>query len=330
MTKCHAGRDVRNKALKIILAVFFVAALIPLNGFAVDIQGSGDMYNKCSPELKHAPTLDEPWTTLKVCIRTSDGYYWAWAPSIFYKRMSVDNVICAPEELVWPDEEALSAERKYNTWWKNTYYKTVDGITFTIRFWDPRKESDGNYYVDIVIDQDWCEVNQKTSAKVSYYEIQGYSSKGGISSYVTFYYTLLRTSDIGNTSTYPVRTEYGKMSITGKIIDWGITGGSYYLNTNFGEGSDKLTQYNAGDEFSFTDLSCPEGDTYGDYSDFKLEQVCKVPARTYSTSTGDQDHIQTNLWCNYCKVCEDYVRAKNLTGSFDKWDKEMDLSWELE
>ena len=120
------------------------------------------------------------------------------------------------------------------------------------------------------------------------------------------------------------------MSITGKIYDWGVTDGTYYLNTNFGEGSDKLTQYNVGDKFSFTDLSCPEGDTYGDYDDFKCEQVCKVPARTYSTSTGDQDHIQTNLWYNYCKPCEDYVRAKNLTGKFDQWDKEIDLSWELE
>ena len=102
--------------------------------------------------IKHTPTLDEPWTTLQVCIRTSKGYYWKSAPAIKYTR---DYTLCEPEELVWPDEEALLAERKYNTWWKNTYHKTVDGITFTIRFWDPRKDSDGNYYVDVVIDQDW-------------------------------------------------------------------------------------------------------------------------------------------------------------------------------
>ena len=320
VTKCHAGRDVRNKTLKIILALFFVAALFPLNSYAEWLYGEGKMGEGLA--IKHTPTLDEPWTTLQVCIRTSKGYYWKSAPAIKYTR---DYTLCEPEELVWPDEEALLAERKYNTWWKNTYHKTVDGITFTIRFWDPRKDSDGNYYVDVVIDQDWYKLAIASNYTNKFY-INGYDSD--FKSYLTYEVdgvALPRGSNF-----YPERTEYGKMSITGKIYDWGVTDGTYYLNTNFGEGSDKLTQYNVGDKFSFTDLSCPEGDTYGDYDDFKCEQVCKVPARTYSTSTGDQDHIQTNLWYNYCKPCEDYVRAKNLTGKFDQWDKEMDLSWELE
>ncbi|MGN1172946.1 MAG: hypothetical protein ACI4SO_04085, partial [Muribaculaceae bacterium] len=270
------------------LALFFVAALLPLNCYAEWLYGEGKM--KEGLAIKHAPTLDEPWTTLQVCIRTSGGYYWESAPAIKYTK---DYTLCESEELVWPDEDALSAEIKYNTWWKNTYYKTVDGTTFTIRFWDPRKESDGNYYVDIVIDQDWFELAIASNYTNKFY-IEGVDS----SSKSKLTYDVDGVANPQATKFFPERTEYGKMSITGKIYDWGVTGGTYYLNTNFGEGSDKLTQYNVGDEFSFTDLSCPEGDTYGNYSDFKLHQVCKVPARTYSTSTGDQDHIQTNLWYN--------------------------------
>lgn len=336
MTKCHAGRDVRNKALKIILALLFVAALLPLNGFAAKVGGYGWIGKNCNNVFNHVATIEEPWNTIQLCIRTYDGKYWKddydivgnyKGPVILYYAGNGYQEICNPiEELCWADEAALSAERKYNTWWKNTYTNTVNGIKFTVRFWDPRKDSDGNYWVDIVIDQDWYELN---SSYAPIFIIEGASSESNFGDNDVYCYTdplpVPKTPKIT-----PVRTEYGKMSVTGNIIDWGVTDGTYYLNTNFGEGSDKLTQYNVGDEFSFTDVSCPEGDTYGNYSDFKLEQVCKVPARTYSTSTGDQDHIQTNLWYNYCYPCKDYVRAKNITGSFDKWDKEMDLSWELE
>ena len=92
VTKCHAGRDVRNKALKIILAVFFVAALIPLNSYAEWLYGEGKMGEGLA--IKHTPTLDEPWTTLQVCIRTSKGYYWKSAPAIKYTR---DYTLCEPE-----------------------------------------------------------------------------------------------------------------------------------------------------------------------------------------------------------------------------------------
>ena len=328
MTKCHARRDVRNKTLKIILALFFVVALLPLNGYGYNgIVINGKSGPAGSSIIKHQPTLNEPWTTIQFCIRNSEGQYLS-SVHLFGPH---GERICDPvEELCWPDEEALSAERKYNTWWKNTYYKTIRGVTYTVRFWDPRKV-DGNYYVDIVIDQDWYELNRRDADELYHadFDFYGIAYMGFGYSFQLYVFAdriLAPTTPRIN----PVRTEYGKMSITGKILDWGVTDGTYYLNTNFGEGSDKLTKYNVGDEFSFTDLSCPEGDTYGSYSDFKLEQVCKVPARAYSTQYGVQDHIQTNLWYNYCNPCEDYVRAKNITGSFDKWDKEMDLSWELE
>ena len=185
------------------LALFFVVALLPLNSFAASVYAYDPLskYN----EILHAPTLDEPWTTIKFCIRTSDGRYWESNPTLYYYYSQ----ICILKNLVWPSEEALSAERKYDTWWKETLTGVrLTGIpgsdsfrrnNFTIRYWNPRKESDGNYYVDVVIDQEWYPLNIKN---VTFY-IKG-TPNGGSPSESRYYLDVLSVSK--DTFYFPVRT----------------------------------------------------------------------------------------------------------------------------
>lgn len=125
VTKCHAGRDVRNKTLKIILALFFVAALLPAKSFAGDFIKNNE-YSK----VTHGVTRNEPWT--EFCILLYDPtdedthmtmgkpYGIPFLPSdipagpciYYYNGSSTVDILCNPvDELVWTSESDIMPSR---------------------------------------------------------------------------------------------------------------------------------------------------------------------------------------------------------------------------
>ena len=108
--------------------------------------------------IQHHPTVDEPFIVLKIMFydtngndaffmhdKTANG---AAGPAIYVDN----NYVCSPDwELAWPgsgngSETYLEKERGVQEWWGSTYTRTVNGITYTVRFWDPGKSPSGNYY----------------------------------------------------------------------------------------------------------------------------------------------------------------------------------------
>ena len=113
--------------------------------------------------ISHHPSLNEPWTVLNLCFYDTNG-----KDSFFTHgkgngvnagpALYIDgNYICSPDgELAWPggdgtgNDGGLEDERGNNSWWRNSYSKTVDGKSYYIRFYDPRKDG-GRFYVSVYI-----------------------------------------------------------------------------------------------------------------------------------------------------------------------------------
>lgn len=108
--------------------------------------------------IQHHPTVDEPFIVLKIMFYDTNGYDAFFmhdktdggknGPAIYVDGHYIDS----PDwELAWPGsgdggDSYLEKERGVQEWWGNTYSRTVNGITYTIKFWDPGKSPSGNYF----------------------------------------------------------------------------------------------------------------------------------------------------------------------------------------
>lgn len=137
--------------------------------------GSQSVYNS---RVSHHPTVDEPWIGVLFWFYDTDGYDGFFlhdgaekgypGPAVY-----VDGkYICSPDDqLAWPgrrgdgNEDDLSDHRKYNEWWGNPYTKEIDGVNYTLRFWDPRKWN-GQYWVEMRIYMDKMAVDTEHEIKI--------------------------------------------------------------------------------------------------------------------------------------------------------------------
>ena len=135
--------------------------------------GSNSRYNS---RISHHPTVDEPWITVYFWFYDRDGYdgYFLHdeterghkGPAVY-----VDGkYICSPDwELAWPanngNGDGLEDERGVSGWWGSTYTRNVDGVNYTVRFWDPRRVYD-QYWVEMVIYMDKMAVATEHDIKI--------------------------------------------------------------------------------------------------------------------------------------------------------------------
>ena len=160
--QCQSTPPWRRRLLTFLLLVMVMALAVPRQAYAgahfgTDY-GSNSRYNS---RISHHPTVDEPWITVYFWFYDRDGYdgYFLHdeterghkGPAVY-----VDGkYICSPDwELAWPanngNGDGLEDERGVSGWWGSTYTRNVDGVNYTVRFWDPRRVYD-QYWVEMVI-----------------------------------------------------------------------------------------------------------------------------------------------------------------------------------
>ena len=135
--------------------------------------GSNSRYNS---RISHHPTVDEPWITVYFWFYDRDGhdgYFLHDETQSGHKGPAVyvdGKYICSPNwELSWAsgngNASGLEDERGKNGWWGSTYTRNVDGVNYTVRFWDPRREND-QYWVEMVIYMDKMAVATEHDIKI--------------------------------------------------------------------------------------------------------------------------------------------------------------------
>ena len=139
------------------------------------VYGKGtDYYSR----LYHHPTVDEPWIGIFFWFYDMNGYDGFFlhdetekghrGPAIYIDG----KYICSPDwELAWVGEKGdgndkgLDEQRGNNGWWGDTYTKEVDGVNYTVRFWDPRKLKE-QFWVEMIIYMDKMAVATQHDIKI--------------------------------------------------------------------------------------------------------------------------------------------------------------------
>ena len=173
--QCQSTPPWRRRLLAFLLLVMAMA--VPRQAYAgahfgTDY-GSNSRYNS---RISHHPTVDEPWITVYFWFYDRDGHdgyflHNQTEPGHDGPAVYVDGkYICSPNwELSWAsgngNASGLEDQRGKNGWWGGTYTRNVDGVNYTVRFWDPRREND-QYWVEMVIYMDKMAVATEHDIKI--------------------------------------------------------------------------------------------------------------------------------------------------------------------
>lgn len=298
--------------------------------------GSNSRYNS---RISHHPTVDEPWITVYFWFYDRDGYdgYFLHdeterghkGPAVY-----VDGkYICSPDwELAWPanngNGDGLEDERGVSGWWGSTYTRNVDGVNYTVRFWDPRRVHD-QYWVEMVIYMDKMAVATEHDIKIrGKWKINETSN--------AWEERTFRTQAISNIFTDSPNYErtYGSLKVTGSSLNRNYgpttvamtTDRSYYKD--YGNGKryfDPSTMnkavyktYSKGSS-TYNGLTLSYDETDG--SSFYLY-------RQKSITVTPNDRPSTIIFGWQMDMPYRYDAPRNVDATTDMWKKQILLTWQ--
>lgn len=313
-----------------------------------------DSYFSSSPYTTFIsnPSLKEPYIRVRLMFYDCDS----WDSFFTHAKTEGNNkgpavyvdgkYICSPDwELAWPDGDgdaggtgagnAVKTQCTNNDgWWGSTYTKTIDGVTYTVKFWNPVCNSTDQRYVDMFVF-----VNKLLAGQTHTVKVKGMwriNKSGGGYKYLDWQektFTTNAFSSLGVGSPTAEMTGYGKMKISGNLkSDYGPTTIGTYKGANSSDlpWSDKLTTsgtYNKGlSSFSNLELDFEERSDYYNQQTKHVEYII-----TDQISYGGSTMPEVKIYQWYVTYVPGYIRAKNLAASTNNmWTKEVKLTWSTE
>lgn len=327
------------------LLLLVMAMVVPRQAYAGAHFGTiydGDTYNS---RISHHPTVNEPWITVYFWFYDTwggDGYFLHDETERDHKGPAVyvdGKYICSPDwELAWSsgngNASGLDDQRGNNGWWGSTYTNSVDGVNYTVRFWDPRKVN-GQFWVEMVIYMDKMAVATEHDVKIrGKWKLNGDSSNPGGS--IKFEERTFRTQAIRNIFSDSPNYErtYGSLKVTRSSLNTSYgpttvamtTDGSYYKD--YGNGKryfDPSTMnqavyktYSKGSS-TYNGLTLSYNETDG--SSFYLY-------RQKSITVTPNDRPSTIIFGWQMDMPYRYDAPCNVDATTDMWKKQILLTWQ--
>lgn len=335
--QCQSTPPWRRRLLTFLLLVMALA--VPRQAYAgahfgTDY-GSNSRYNS---RISHHPTVDEPWITVYFWFYDRDGYdgYFLHdeterghkGPAVY-----VDGkYICSPEwELAWPanngNADGLEDERGVSGWWGSTYTRNVDGVNYTVRFWDPRRVYD-QYWVEMVIYIDKMAVATEHDIKIrGKWKINETSN--------AWEERTFRTQAISNIFTDSPNYErtYGSLKVKGSSLNTSYgpttvamtTDGSYYNKYSGKRYYDPSTMnyavyktYSKGAS-SYNGLTLSYNEQGGSFNLYTQKSITVTP----------KDRPSTILFGWLESAIKDYDEPRKVEAATDMWKKQISLTWQV-
>lgn len=337
--QCQSTPPWRRRLLAFLL--LFMTLVVPRQAYAGahfgKDYGSSSDYNS---RINHHPTVNEPWIGIFLWFydeKGSDGFFLHDetekghpGPAIY-----VDGkYICSPDwELAWPggkgdgNNDGLEGQRGANGWWGNTYTKNVDGVNYTVRFWDPRKHKD-QFWVEMIIYMDKMAVDTKHDIKIrgkwrinktsTEWEEHTFTSQG-ISNIFRGGTTYERTYGSLKVKESTLNTSYGPTTVAM------TTDGSYYNNNSSGKRYfDPSTLNNAAYKTYSKGLS-----TYNGLTLSYNERGWSFDLYTQKSLTVTPKDCPSTLLFGWTKESIQYFTSpRNVTATTDMWKKQISLTWQ--
>ena len=337
--QCQSTPPWRRRLLTFLLLVMTLA--VPRQAYAGAHFGNvydGDTYNS---RISHHPTVKEPWITVYFWFYDTwggDGYFLHDETQSGHKGPAVyvdGKYICSPDwELAWPsgngNADGLDDQRKYNGWWGGTYTRNVDGVNYTVRFWDPRKQN-GQFWVEMVIYMDKMAVATEHDIKIrGKWKLNGDNSNPGGS--IQWEERTFRTQAIRNIFSDSPNYErtYGSLKVTRSSLNTSYgpttvamtTDGSYYSGKRHYDPSTMnqavYKTYSKGAS-SYNGLTLSYNEQGGSFYLYTQKSITVTP----------NDRPSTTLFWWLRNAISDYDESRNVVAATDMWKKQISLTWEV-
>ena len=307
----------------------------------------------------NTPTVAKPYLAFNVLYyddtKGSNGFFIHQSPSGVPSGVTDgpalfidDKYICSPDnELAWPGGKNTGNSSGANDatgasgWWKNTYTKTVDDVTYTVMFYNPYKESNAGQSgskrlaVTCLVFMDKVQLGKTYKVKVAgYWKINNNHDPQEQSYTWTFNNTTMGLQQ--NPSAEIV--EYGKIKVSGGLLtDYGPTiVGTYNGATKDGlkwadtkDLDNTYRSYNQGTaSFSDQAVSFTERSNYAGQSAKYVEYI--IPRNNYTPEGYNtlKTKLNMNVYQWFKTTVPGYIAPNGLTfNNPSQWTKQVTLNW---
>ena len=335
----HAAKSRRCSMLWLTFLLLVMAIVVPRQVYAgahfgTDY-GSNSNYNS---RISHQPTVDEPWIT--VCFWFydrvgGDGYFLADQTEKGHNgpALYVDGkYICSPDwELTWcsndGNDAGLEEQRNNDEWWGNTYTRNVDGVNYTVRFWDPRRWGE-QYWVEMIIYMDKIAVAKEYDIKIrGKWKINGQEPQWeertfrsqGIRNIFTDSPNYERTYGSLKVKESKLNTSYGPTTVAM------TTDASYYDKNSSGKQYFDPSTLNKAVYKTYSKGSS----TYNGLALSYDEQGGSLDLYTQKSITVTPNDRSTILFGWVKNTIRDYDEAHDVVATTDMWKKQILLTWKV-
>ena len=321
------------------LILLLMALMMPHQAWA------GDKFSDYAGHVSHHPTLDEPWIEIDLWFYDTYGAHAFFlhdetesghkGPALYING----NYICSPDwELAWPgskkdgNEDDLSDQTKNNGWWGDTYTNSVNGVNYTVRFWNPHKDG-SKYWVTMVIYLDKiCHdgtqiIELKGKWKINDQTTNETQSGAWVTNFISGFFTDSPTytrsygsCKVTNTS---LNSNYGPTTVT-------LTTNKSYFNNNYGWGykyydpksinNSVYQEYEKG-ATNFDNLTI----TYDEPTEAKNHQLTIYTQKAITVTPANRPSTIVYGW--RADNVGDFLKPTITGTTTNMWDKEIKLTW---
>ena len=226
-----------------------------------------------------------------------------------------------------------------DSWWGNTYTKTIDGITYTIKFYNPYHDgSSKRMYVNVVIFPNKLPYGQQTTVKIAGMWKMNSSQKTPVEESYTWTFAGLPT--MGVSSPTAVTYDYNNIKISGNLksgygqntvgtfrnataenISWKQTlTSSKPYDSNLSSFSDQILEFRDRSNY-YSDVRT--------YVEYIISRKNYTPAEFDELPSGSRINVDYFMW--YPVTVPGYMRANDLkTANSNIWNKEVKITWGTE
>ena len=340
-------KDFHPRRRSWLTKLWVLMILVFVSGKGSKLWAASDFATTTYNKVIHKPSITEPYFVVRVLFydaKDKDSFFTHYkadgtnnGPAVYVDG----NYICSPDwELAWPDGNGddggsgsdghVKDQCKGNDgWWGSKYEATIDGVKYTIKFYNPVCDSDDKRYVYMYIF-----INRFLVAQDHTVTIKGrWRTNGSKPVAVNTEYTwTFDAFSMGTGGATTQMTGIGTMKASGNLNSsaygaFTIGTAKNYKVTDMVDKLDSKKDFNKGDRsFSDIPLNCyNRTNYYTTYSNNHIEYILSgdITVNEYTTN------VKMYQWYRY--DAPGYARPKNVKVDItDMWKKEVRVTWDYE
>ncbi len=337
--------DFYSKTRSWLTRMWVLLILVFVSGAGSELWAASDFATTSYNSVYHKPSITEPYIVVKMLFydaKDKDSFFTHYKADGSHKGPAVyvdGKYICSPDwELAWPGgdgdnggsgSDGYVADECWDNdeWWGNTYTATVDDVKYTIRFWNPVRDSDDRRYVFmyVFIDNFLCANNHTVKVKGRWRTND--SNPVAVDKEYTWNISNFTMGTEGASSIEMSGT--GKMKLSGRLRPQAFgaftigTSSSYSTNSFIKNPPSKKVFDKGKDSFSDVELNCYNRTNYFD----QFTTYIQYSISGDITVNGFKTNVSIYQW--YRAFVPGYVKPSNLKVSTnDMWTKKVKLTWD--